>query len=84
MKNITKLGLTALAGSLVASAAYAGSMSVSGSAKVSHASGDEKETQGNSWSNSKGISSTTIFFVLFFLIKIFILLIGKVLLLETL
>ena len=56
MKNITKLGLTALAGSLVASAAYAGSMDVSGSAKVSHASADEKETQGNSWSNSKGIS----------------------------
>ena len=56
MKNITKLGLTALAGSLVASSAFAGAMSVSGSAKVTHASADEKETQGNSWSNSKGIS----------------------------
>ncbi len=31
MKNITKLGLTALAGSLVASSAFAGEMSVSGS-----------------------------------------------------
>ena len=56
MKNITKLGLTALAGTLVASTAFAGSMSVSGSAKISHGSADEDETQGNSFSNSKGIS----------------------------
>jgi outer membrane protein OmpU len=56
MKNITKLGLTALAGSLVASASYAGSMDVSGSAKITHASADETEVQGNSFSNSKGIS----------------------------
>jgi outer membrane protein OmpU len=56
MKNITKLGLTALAGTLVASSAFAGSMSVSGSAKITHASADETETQGNSFSNSKGIS----------------------------
>ena len=56
MKNITKLGLTALAGSLVASSAFAGAMSVSGSAKVTHASADETEVQGNSFSNSKGIS----------------------------
>jgi outer membrane protein OmpU len=56
MKKITKLGLTALAGTLVASTAFAGSMSVSGSAKISHGSADEDETQGNSFSNSKGIS----------------------------
>ena len=56
MKNITKLGLTALAGSLVASSAFAGAMSVSGSAKITHASADETEVQGNSFSNSKGIS----------------------------
>jgi len=56
MKNITKLGLTALAGSLVASSAFAGSVSVSGSAKITHASADETEVQGNSFSNSKGIS----------------------------
>jgi outer membrane protein OmpU len=56
MKNITKLGLTALAGSLVASSAYAGAMSVSGSAKITHASADETEVQGNSFSNSKGIT----------------------------
>jgi outer membrane protein OmpU len=56
MKNITKLGLTALAGSLVASSAFAGAMSVSGSAKISHASHDEDEVTGNSFSNSKGLS----------------------------
>jgi len=56
MKNITKLGLTALAGSLVASSAFAGAMSVSGSAKVTHASADETEVQGNSFSNSKGLT----------------------------
>ena len=56
MKNITKLGLTALAGSLVASSAYAGALSVSGSAKITHASADETEVQGNSFSNSKGIT----------------------------
>jgi len=56
MKKITKLGLTALAGTLVASTAFAGSMSVSGSAKVSHGSADEDEVQGNSFSNSKGIA----------------------------
>ena len=56
MKNITKLGLTALAGTLVASSAFAGEMSVSGSAKITHASADETETQGNSFSNSKGLS----------------------------
>jgi outer membrane protein OmpU len=56
MKNITKLGLTALAGSLVGSAAFAGSMSVSGSAKITHQSVDEDEVKGNSFANSKGIS----------------------------
>ena len=56
MKNITKLGLTALAGSLVASSAFAGAMSVSGSAKITHQSVDEDEVKGNSFSNSKGIS----------------------------
>ncbi len=56
MKNITKLGLTALAGSLVASSAFAGAMSVSGSAKITHQSVDEDEVKGNSFSNSKGLS----------------------------
>ena len=56
MKNITKLGLTALAGSLVASTAFAGALSVTGSAKISHVSHDEDEVTGNSFSNSKGIT----------------------------
>jgi hypothetical protein len=34
MKNIKKIGLTALAGSLIATSAFAGSMSVSGSAGI--------------------------------------------------
>ena len=38
MNKIAKIGLTALAGSLVATSAFAGAMSVSGSAKVSYAS----------------------------------------------
>ena len=58
MKNITKLGLTALAGSLVASTAFAGALSVTGSAKISHVSHDEDEVTGNSFSNSKGITFT--------------------------
>jgi len=51
-----KLGLTALAGSLVATSAYAGSMSVSGAAKVSYQSQDEKEVTGNSFSSGKGLT----------------------------
>ena len=36
MNKLAKIGLTALAGSLVATSAFAGSMSVSGSAKVTY------------------------------------------------
>jgi hypothetical protein len=36
MTNIKKIGLTALAGSLIATTAMAGSLSVSGGAKISH------------------------------------------------
>ena len=38
MNNMKKIGLTALAGSLVATSAFAGAMSVSGSAKVTYQS----------------------------------------------
>ena len=54
MNNITKIGLTALAGSLVATSAFAGAMSVSGSAKVSYQS--KGASAANPYSNSKGIS----------------------------
>ena len=36
MTNLKKIGLTALAGSLVATSAFAGSLSVSGGAKMSY------------------------------------------------
>ena len=56
MNNLKKLGLTALAGSLVTSAAYAGALDVSGSAKMTYKSQDEDEVTGNSFSTSKGIT----------------------------
>ena len=54
MNNFKKIGLSALAGSLVAVSAHAGSMSVSGSASISVADGDVDNTQattaeGNLW-----------------------------------
>ena len=54
MNKITKIGLTALAGSLVATSAFAGAMSVSGSAKVSYSSKGASAAQ--PYSNSKGIT----------------------------
>ena len=56
MTNLKKLGLTALAGSLVASTAYAGALDVSGAAKVSYTSADETESGGNPWSMTRDIS----------------------------
>jgi outer membrane protein OmpU len=50
MTNLKKLGLTALAGSLVATSAFAGSLSVSGIAKVSYATKDATENTGNPFS----------------------------------
>jgi outer membrane protein OmpU len=55
MNKITKIGLTALAGSLVATSAFAGAMSVSGSAKVTY-QGGKGASAANPYSNSKGIS----------------------------
>ena len=56
MNNLKKLGLTALAGSLVTSTAYAGALDVSGSAKMTYKSQDDTEVTGNSFSTSKGIT----------------------------
>jgi outer membrane protein OmpU len=58
MTNLKKLGLTALAGSLVATTGYAGALDVSGAAKVSYVSGDETETSGNPFSMTRDISFT--------------------------
>jgi outer membrane protein OmpU len=55
MTNMKKLGLTALAGSLVATSAYAGALDVTGTAKVTYASQDESEVTGNPYSMSQGI-----------------------------
>ncbi len=55
MTNVKRLGLTALAGSLVATSAYAGALDVSGTAKVTYASQDESEVNGNPYSMSTGI-----------------------------
>ena len=46
MNNLKKLGLTAVAGSLVASSAYAGALDVSGTAKIEYKSQDDDE-EGN-------------------------------------
>ena len=56
MNKMTKIGFTALAGSLVATSAFAGSMSVSGSAKVTYGSQGTERVNGNPYSNSKGIT----------------------------
>ena len=62
MNNLKKLGLTALAGSLAATTVYAGTLEVTGSAKVSYASrsGSSGATsvQGNPWSDNNDISFT--------------------------
>jgi len=47
MNNIKKIGLTALAGSLVAGAVNAAEMSVSGSAGITLSGGDDRATTGN-------------------------------------
>ena len=58
MTNVKRLGLTALAGSLVATSAYAGALDVSGTAKVTYASQDESEVNGNPYSMSTGMGFT--------------------------
>jgi len=55
MTNLKKLGLTALAGSLVATTGYAGSLDVTGGAKVSYVSQDETEVSGNPFSMTRTI-----------------------------
>jgi len=61
MNKLKKVGLTALAGSLVASTAYAGVLEVTGSAGVKYQSrsgstGGTSSVQGNPWSDSNGIT----------------------------
>jgi len=56
MNTFKKVGLTALAGSLVATSAYAGAMDVSGSAKMVYKSQGEERVTGNAFSLGKGIT----------------------------
>ncbi len=54
--NMKKLGLTALAGSLVASSAIAGAFDVTGSSKITYATGHDDEVTGNPFSMSTGVT----------------------------
>ena len=60
MNNLKKVGLTALAGSLAASTAYAGVLEVTGSAGVKYqsrsGSSGTSSVQGNPWSDGNGIT----------------------------
>ena len=60
MNNFKKIGLTALAGSLIATTAMAGSLSVSGGAKLSHTTkgGTTDPATGNNWGMQKLITFT--------------------------
>ena len=56
MNNIKKIGLTALAGSLVAGSVSAADLSVTGSATMSYTGGDDKATQGNGWTMADSVT----------------------------
>jgi outer membrane protein OmpU len=57
MNNFKKIGLTALAGSLIATSAFAGAMSVGGSAGIGY-SGASNTAKGNSWSSGDSLTFT--------------------------
>ena len=56
MNKLTKVGLTALAGSLVAGSVSAATMSASGSAGMSFTGGDEKSNHGNGWTMGDSVT----------------------------
>ena len=58
MDKLKKLGLTALAGSLVATSAYAGTLDVTGGASIKYVSEDEDEVTGQPFTMGKGITFT--------------------------
>ena len=57
MNNFKKIGLTALAGSLIATSAFAGSMSVGGSAGISY-NNQSNYDKGNTWSSGDSLTFT--------------------------
>jgi len=56
MDKLKKLGLTALAGSLVATSAYAGSLDVTAGASIKYVTEDEDEVSGNPFTMGRTIS----------------------------
>ena len=56
MNKLKKVGLTALAGALVASSVNAADMSVSGGASITFGGGDNNKNTGNGWSMSDGVT----------------------------
>lgn len=56
MNELKKLGLTALAGSLVATSAYAGAVDVTGGASIKYVSEDADEVSGNPFTMGRGIT----------------------------
>jgi outer membrane protein OmpU len=56
MNNIKKLGLTALAGSLVAGSVSAAELTATGSATMSYSGGDEKGNMGNGWTMADSVT----------------------------
>ena len=56
MNKYKKIGLTALAGSLVAGSVSAAEMSASGSATMSFSGGDEKSNHGNGWTMADSVT----------------------------
>jgi outer membrane protein OmpU len=60
MNKFTKIGLSALAGSLVSFSAHAGSLSASGSASLTFSNGDDKShtAEGNQWTMGDSITMT--------------------------
>ena len=55
MNTFKKVGLTALAGSLIATSAFAGSMSVTGSAGISYGNSSNYD-RGNTWSSGDSLN----------------------------
>ncbi|MDC2999826.1 porin [Candidatus Pelagibacter sp.] len=58
MNKYKKIGLTALAGSLVAGSVSAAEMSASGSATMTFTGGDEKANHGNGWTMADSVTFT--------------------------
>ena len=56
MNKYTKIGLTALAGSLVAGSVSAAELTATGSATMSYTGGDENTTHGNGWTMADSVT----------------------------